>query len=447
MSDLAVVNGSVLHARASEPEDVELVVEDGVVTRVAESVRDDGVEDTVDADGAYVLPGAVDVHVHFREPGATQKEDWKTGSRSAAAGGVTTVIDQPNTEPPTVTGEGFDEKRSLAEKSVIDYGVNAGVTEDWRPDELTERPVCAYGEVFMADSTGEMGVGASLFERAVRRLGGRGELVTVHAEDSDEFVDVDLDTGDADAWSRHRPPEAEIAAVERAVDVADEPVHFAHISHPRSVDIIKGTQHTCEVTPHHLLLSREDLDALGTHGKMNPPLRSEGARRRLFEYLKDGKVDCVATDHAPHTADEKDAPVREAPSGVPGVETLYPLLLALAFDGELELSHVCELVAEEPARVFGRANQRFARSSETSGFREFDDKGGIREGTDADLVLVDKTSEEVDAERLHSRCEWTPYKGFDAVFPHKVLRRGEVVYERDDEGDELFAEGGGQLVA
>ncbi len=430
MSDLAVVNGRVLHAEARKAEDVELVVEDGVVTRVAETVRDDRVEETVDADGAYVLPGAVDVHAHFREPGATHKEDWATGSRSAVAGGVTTVVDQPNTEPPTVTGEAFDEKRELAENSVIDYGVNAGVTEDWRPDELAERPVCAYGEVFMADSTGEMGVDASLFERAVRRLGGRGELVTVHAEDSDEFVDIDLDTDDADAWSRHRPPEAEAAAVERAVDVADSPVHFAHVSHPRSVDIIDETPHTCEVTPHHILLSRDDLPELGTHGKMNPPLRSEKARQSLFDKLVDRKVDCVATDHAPHTVEEKAATVRDAPSGVPGVETLYPLLLALAFDGEVELGHVCELVAEEPARVF-----------------EFEDKGAIREGTDADLVLVDETTEEVLAERLHSKCGWTPYEGFDAVFPHKVLRRGEVVYEKGEGGEESFAEEGGRLVA
>jgi len=425
---LAVVNGRVLHSRTSEPEDVDLVVEDGVVTRLDESARDGSVDRTVDAEGAYVLPGAVDVHVHFREPGATQKEDWRTGSRSAAAGGVTTVVDQPNTEPPTVTGEAFDEKRELAEKSVVDYGVNAGVTKEWEPDELAERPVCAYGEVFMADSTGEMGIDASLFERAVHRLGGRGELVTVHAEDSKEFADVDLDTDDADVWSRHRPPEAEIAAVERAVDVADEAVHFAHISHPRSIDVIEETQHTCEVTPHHLLLSREDLSELGTHGKMNPPLRSESARRRLFERLIEGAVDCVATDHAPHTREEKNAPVREASSGVPGVETLYPLLLALAFEGDLGLSRVVELVATEPASIFG-----------------FDSKGAIAEGNDADLVFVDETFEEVHAECLHSRCEWTPYEGFDAVFPHKVLRRGEVVY-KDTEEEEKFAEGG-ELVA
>jgi len=424
---VAVVNGRVV--RCGSVEDAELVVEDGAITRVSESVRDDRVDGTLDANGAYVLPGAVDVHVHFREPGAAHKEDWRTGSRSAAAGGVTTVVDQPNTEPPTVTGSAFDEKRALAEKSVVDYGVNAGVTEDWKPDELAERPVSAYGEVFMADSTGNMGVDASLFERAVRCVGRRGELVTVHAEDSDEFADVDLDTDDADAWSRHRPPEAEIAAVERAVDVADEPVHFAHVSHPKSVDVIDGTPHTCEVTPHHLLLSRDDLDALGTHGKMNPPLRVEEARQRLFERLKDGKVDCVATDHAPHTADEKDASVSDAPSGVPGVETLYPLLLALAFDGELELEHVVELVSKEPARVFG-----------------FDGKGAVREGNDADLVFVDQTFEEVRAERLHSKCDWTPYGGFDAVFPHKVLRRGKVVYEKTEDGENL-AEGGGKLVA
>jgi dihydroorotase len=162
---------------------------------------------------------------------------------------------------------------------------------------------------------------------------------------------------------------------------------------------------------------------------MNPPLRTEEARQRLFERLVDDAVDCVATDHAPHTLEEKDAPVSDAPSGVPGVETLYPLMLALGFDGELEISQVAELVAEAPARVF-----------------DFESKGAIREGKDADLVFVDETFEEMRAERLHSKCEWTPYEGFDAVFPHKVMRRGEVVYERGEEG-ERFAEGGGRLVA
>jgi len=426
---VAVVNGRVLHSGAREPEDAEVLIEDGVVAKVSETVREENADEEIDADGALVLPGAVDVHVHFREPGATHKEDWRTGSRSAVAGGVTTVVDQPNTEPPTVDGEAFDEKRALASKSVADYGINAGVTEDWKPDELFERPVCAFGEVFMADSTGGMGIDASLFESAVRQVDGRGELVTVHAEDSDEFVDVDLDTEDADAWSRHRPPEAEVTAVKSAVEVADEPVHFAHVSHPRSVEVIDETPHTCEVTPHHILLSRDDLGNLGTHGKMNPPLRSESARKEMFRKVAEGAVDCVATDHAPHTLDEKNAPVSEAPSGVPGVETLYPLLLALAFDGELPLSRVVEVVASEPARVFG-----------------FEGKGAIREGKDADIVVVDEMVEDLRAERLHSRCEWTPYEGFEGVFPRLVMRRGQVVYERDIEGGE-FADGGGRLVS
>jgi len=427
---VAVVNGRVLHAGASEPEDVEILIEDGVVTRLAETLGKESADEVIDADGATVLPGGIDAHVHFREPGATHKEDWGTGSRSAVAGGVTTVVDQPNTQPPTIDGGAFDEKRALASKSVTDYGINAGVTEDWKPEELFDRPVCAYGEVFMADSTGEMGIDASLFETAVRRITNRGEVTTVHAEDSGEFVGVDLETHDTDVWSRHRPPEAEVEAVKKAVELTDEPIHFAHISHPRSVDIIKDTRHTCEVTPHHLVLSRDDLDRLGTYGKMNPPLRSEGARRELFDRLTDGTVDVVATDHAPHRASEKDAPVGGAPSGVPGVETVYPILLGLSFRGEVSLSRVVELIASEPARVFG-----------------FEDKGEIREGNDADLTFIKESFEEIRPEGLHSRCEWTPYEGFEAVFPRLTMRRGQVVYENTDEKDrERFADGGGRLL-
>lgn len=402
--------------------DRDVLVRDGTIEEVAENVAPNRADETIDCDGAVVLPGAVDVHVHFREPGATHKEDWGSGSRSAAAGGVTTVVDQPNTKPATVSGEAWDQKRELAEqKSIVDYGLNAGVTPDWRPDELLSRPVTAYGEVFMADSTGEMGVTVEFFREAVERLQNERELVTVHAEDASLFQDVDGD--DADAWSRHRPPEAEVAAVERAIEIAEDPLHFAHISHPDSVDLISGTPHTCEATPHHLLLSRDDLPELGTFGTMNPPLRSEEARRGLWRRLQRGDVDAVASDHAPHTREEKQADVLSAPAGVPGVETMLPLLLARVADGELDLDRVVELTMKAPARIYG-----------------FERKGGIQEGMDADLVVTDMQPSTIRADNLHSRAGWTPFAGREAVFPRVVYRRGEVVF-----GD-VFPEAGGRLV-
>ncbi|MFP4632968.1 MAG: dihydroorotase [Halobacteriales archaeon] len=392
--------------------DADLHVEDGVVQRVGDV--DEDADDVVDADGCVVLPGCVDVHVHFREPGHPHKETWATGSRSAAAGGVTTVVDQPNTDPPTVDGRGFDLKAEAARRSVVDYGLNGGVTSDWRPDELFERPVAAVGEVFMADSTGEMGVDVETFEDAVRLLQDEGYLVTVHAEDSRLFEDVRLRS--ADDWSRHRPPAAEVAAVERAIEAADEPLHFAHLSHPDSVAAVERTRHTCEVTPHHLLLSRDDLDGLGTLGKMNPPLRSEEARREMWHLFERGVVDCVATDHAPHTLEEKQTSVEKAPSGVPGVETMLPLLLERVRSTGLSLDRVVTATSLAPAEIYG-----------------FGSKRGLKQGEDADVVVVDlEETETLRATSLHSRCDWTPFEGREVVRPRAVLRRGEVVYRDGD---------------
>ena len=327
---------------------------------------DDG-ETVVDADGKRLLPGAIDAHVHFRQPGYEHKETWATGSRSAAAGGVTTAIDQPNTSPPTTTGDAFDEKADFAADSLIDWGINGGVTEDWDPGSLLSRPLFALGEVFLADSTGDMGIDADLFADAVARAAAAGVPVTVHAEDATLFDESLLprstddangersdpranakERDDADAWSAYRTAEAEAAAVERACEVgaeSDASVHIAHTSTPEGIDAASTAGATCEVTPHHLFLSREDLPDLGTFGRMNPPLRSEERRREVFERVADGTVDIVATDHAPHTRAEKQASIWEAPSGVPGVETMLPLLLNEAREGTLSWERVRDLTA------------------------------------------------------------------------------------------------------
>ena len=221
-----------------------------------------GDDRVVDADGTHLLPGAIDVHVHFREPGGAHKETWATGSKSAAAGGVTTVVDQPNTDPPTVDGEAFDRKATLATESYVDYGINGGVTEPWDPDSLLARPLFALGEVFLADSTGEMGIDADLFEDALVAAGETDTRVTVHAEDATLFDESVRDRDDADAWSAYRTAEAEAVAVERACETArehDTQIHVAHTSTPEGIDTAAETGMTCAVTPPHLFLARDDL--------------------------------------------------------------------------------------------------------------------------------------------------------------------------------------------
>jgi len=395
------------------------VGDDGRIDAVGEDLDGDTL---VDATGKRLLPGMIDAHVHFRQPGFGHKETWASGSRSAAAGGVTTVVDQPNTDPPTVTGAAFDGKAGYADDAIVDWGINGGVTADWDPESLFDRPLFALGEVFLADSTGDMGIEAELFADACRRAASEDVVVTVHAEDADLFAPEVRDREDADAWSAYRTPEAEAAAVERAVAVGDDAgatIHVAHTSTPEGVDAARAGGATCEATPHHLFLSREDLDDLGTFGRMNPPLRSEGRREALFERLADGRIDVVATDHAPHTREEKDASIWDAPSGVPGVETALPLLLEAARTGRLSYERVRAVTATNPAEIFGLPR-----------------KGRVEAGRDADLVLVDpEDAREIRGGDLHSKCGWTPFEGKQGVFPELAMVRGTVVWDGDSFAD------------
>jgi len=377
-------------------------------------------EREIDATDKRLLPGMIDAHVHFRQPGYPHKETWTTGSQSAAAGGVTTVVDQPNTDPPTVDGNAFDRKADLAAESLVDFGLNGGVSQAWDPDSLLDRPVFALGEVFLADSTGDMGIDERRFRDALAAAAEADVTVTVHAEDASRFNLGARDRTDADAWSAYRAARAEIDAVERVCALASEydvDLHIAHASTPEAIDAAGAAGISTEVTPHHLFLSRSSLGDLGTHGRMNPPLRREKRRERVYDRVRNGQVDIIATDHAPHTSEEKDADIWDAPSGVPGVETALPLLLEEARRDHLTYERVRDLTAANPAALF-----------------DLPRKGRIAPGYDADLVLVDpEATREIRAADLHTKCDWTPFEGWQAVFPEVTMVRGSVVYERDDE--------------
>lgn len=399
----------------NEQRDIRINTETGKIDTVGTDLTG---SEYIDADQNRLFPGMIDAHVHFREPGFTHKEDWKTGSTSAVAGGVTTVIDQPNTEPPTISGTNFTEKINHATKSIVDYGINGGVTESWDPDSLFAQPICALGEIFLADSTGEMGISETLFTEAIDRATNASIPITVHAEDDAQFDETTRSRTDPDAWSAYRTPESEITAIENACAIASQkgaPIHIAHTSTPEGIDIANKTGMTCEVTPHHLFLSRDDLSDLGTFGKMNPPLRSETRRQEVYDRVASGSVDIIATDHAPHTIQEKDASIWDAPSGVPGVETVLPLLIADAANGGLSYERIRDLTATTPAAIF-----------------DLPQKGRIKPGYDADLALFDTTQTSViDASQLHTKCTWTPFEGYEGIFPEWTMIRGSIVFQHN----------------
>jgi dihydroorotase len=391
-------------------------VDGETIAEVGTALRASTGERAIDAAGKRLLPGMIDVHVHLREPGFSHKETWRTGTKSAAAGGVTTVVDQPNTDPPTTNGTAFDGKLDHARAALVDYGINGGVAPDWDPDSLFARPLFALGEVFLADSTGDMGIDGALFAEALDRASAAGVPVTVHAEDAGLFNESARARDDPDAWSAYRRADAEIEAVDFACQMAAEheaDVHIAHTSTPEAIDRAADAGITCEVTPHHMYLSRNDLDDLGTHGRMNPPLRRERRRQGVHERVAEGPVDMVATDHAPHTREEKDAGIWDAPSGVPGVETALPLLLEDARDGVLSYERIRDLTAANPAEVF-----------------DLPEKGYVAEGYDADLVLVDpENTREIHGPDLHTKADWTPFEGWTGVFPELTMVRGRVAFE------------------
>jgi dihydroorotase len=367
-----------------------------------------------------ILPGAVDPHVHFREPGLTDKEDIASGSLAALHGGVTCALDMPNTRPATTTLEDLREKKRLINcRSWIDMGVLAGVRAGKDPAPLAEEAT-AY-KVFMGSSTGDLLLsGEPQLRYALQQIAATGKVVSVHAEEESM---LEKDASDLVEHERCRPAAAEWAAVDRLQSSSSEArINICHVTsrhtpqriHPRC---------TWEVTPHHMLLDRDD--GLEAFGKVNPPLRSKADRVALFQLFAAGKVPMLASDHAPHTFGEKSRPFDEAPSGMPGVETSIPLMLALVKKGLLPLQTLVRACAETPAQVFGL------------------NKGALEVGRDADLIVVDPSDMvQVKARDLRAKCGWTAFEGRDAIFPRAVMLRGQMVME--DGG--IVAERGGRCV-
>jgi len=361
----------------------------------------------LDCTGLLVLPGAIDMHVHMRGGVQSAKEDWKSGSRSALAGGVTVVVDQPNTIPPITTPASLQERvRDARKNSYCSFAVNSGVTPDTPLESMWQAGALAFGETFFAPSSYGDAISEPALRPALERIHALGALATIHAESSEDAVDIDLVFHD-----RVRSPEGELRAVKAVSGLHPGGcrLHFCHLSTKRSIDAAQGS---VEVTPHHLFLSLEDFDSRDPFGKVNPPLRTEKERKQLWGRWD--RIDVIASDHAPHTREEKAQDFSTAPSGICGVETMVPLLLGRVMDGKISLQSVIEKTSYRPAEILGIP------------------RAGFSVGDRADFALYEKIPAPVMPELLHSKCGWTPFEGHLALFPATVIRGGRVVY-RDGE--------------
>jgi dihydroorotase len=388
----------------------------------------------ISANGLYILPGLIDVHVHLREPGLEHKEDFVSGTEAAALGGVTTVLDMPNTIPPVTGPKELQDKMAKAEgRLTVDVGFYGVVGRDNLDaiEDLAAAGAVAF-KMFLGPTTGEIrppehGALFAAFEEVART----GLPLVVHAEDREviEYWQNRL-AGLGDTYGhflQSRPAYGEAAATELAIRLAEATgarVHIAHVATAEGVDVLRAAKErceyvTCETCPHYLTLTEADWPRLGNKLKILPPVRSTKDQKRLWEAVQDGVIDVIATDHAPHLdAERTGKSLWDAPAGAAGLETMLPLLLDSVNRGRLTLPDVVRLTSERPAEIFGLAPR----------------KGSLRPGADADLVLVDLMQRRVlRGEALRTRAKSTPFEGMEVQgVPVATYLRGELVASQGD---------------
>ena len=397
--DLLLTNG-IVHLPGG-PAATSVGIKDGRIAAIGHTADADR---AIDCTGLDILPGVIDSQVHFREPGGEHKEDLESGSRSAVLGGVTAVFEMPNTNPNTDSAAALKDKLDRAHHRMwCDHAFYVGATADNTGElaELERLPGAAGVKIFMGSSTGSLLVAEDAALLAVLKSGRR--RVAVHAEDEARLNERAAEhriAGDVTSHPIWRDAESALKATRRILALSAEarrPIHVLHITTPDELDLIARHRDlaTCEVTPQHLTLSDEAYRTHGTHAQMNPPIRAAEYRDGLWARMVEGLPDVMGSDHAPHTAEEKARPYPASPSGMPGVQTLLPLMLNHVAAGRLTLARLIELTSAGPQRVFGIAG-----------------KGRIAKGYDADFSVVDLKREwTVEGEWLASRAGWSPFEG------------------------------------
>ena len=386
-------------------------------------------EYVIDGTGLHLLPGAIDPHVHFRDPGNPEKEDLESGSRAAAAGGVTSFLDTPNTSPNATNRLALEAKIALAaKKSVTHHGFFIGATTNNVSDLQSVQGmdgVCGI-KIFMGSSTGDLLVHEQKHLEEI--FANTGGIIATHAEDEIRLQSRIAEfkhRRDIAAHAECRDIECALIATKRAAALAKDHTHRLHIVHLTSgkeADWLasnKGDLITTEVCTQHLSFDQDDVEKLGVRALMNPPIRHTEDKEKLWNRLKDGTIDCIVTDHAPHTLEAKSVGFPKAPAGMPGVETSLPRMLTHAKDGRCSISDIVKWMCAGPAKVYGIKN-----------------KGSLIEGFDGDLTLVDLENHRIIQDSdTWTRVGWTPYAGMELTgWPMYTIVDGNVVHKRDSGG-------------
>jgi dihydroorotase len=437
-----VINGATL-VTDSAMFQASIAIKDGTILAIgaADAMPDAG--EIVDATGQYVLPGAIDAHVHFRDPGYTHKETWETGTASAAMGGVTTVFEMPNTNPPTGTVEALNMKLESAKNAYVDFGIYGLLGEDNLDhlEALIEGGVAGF-KCFMGNTFGNLPsppTGAILegFEIVAKH----GYRVALHAENASIMARRsktlrEHDCCDPLAHLDARPPVVAVEAVARAAILAEWTGARIHVLHVSSGDELRplreakarGVDITAETCPHYLLLDEHAYTEKGSLIRVNPPVREKTHQDQLWQGIADGTIDMIATDHAPHSYEEKHRDdIWKADCGFTGVQTQMPLMLTQVTNGRMTLMHYVRMTSLAPAKAFGL----------------YPRKGALLPGSDADIVVVDLDKPmTVEPSALQSKGSSTPFEGYETrgapihtlVRGRFVMRDGQLVTEAKGHG-------------
>jgi dihydroorotase len=417
--NLLIKKARLVTSEVKSPKVVDVLISEGEIRKVAKDILAPGAS-VIDANGKILVPGLIDAHVHFREPGQEYKEDLRTGSLAAAAGGFTAVIAEPNTTPPIDTPERLRRLLDRARKKcVVNFYSKAAITKGMKGNSLTDIPKLKEAGAWAISDDGNPIPGYRLVRNALIKGEETRVLVSPHDEESalyrerilrkqekhgKQAINVQMPYSSSGAG----PYTSEAGFIKRDIELAEKTganLHFSHVSLAKSVDLIaeakkRGVKVTAEATPHHLLLTENMAREIGPNAKVNPPLRSEEDVAAVKEGLVSGVIDMIASDHAPHSPEEKDQDWEKAPFGVIGLETTLGLILTfLVRPGILTLSQAIEKMTIMPARIFGL---------DVLGV------GGLKPGAKADLTLIDLDKKwKVDVNRFYSKGRNCPFHGWE----------------------------------